>query len=413
MSRARRTKNCLNRVSSILHEYLRRTWATIDLDAAAHNFHVIRAAMGQGVKMCCVVKADAYGHGAVQLGRLYERLGAEWLAVSNLEEAEQLRDAGVHLPILILGYTPPRCALDLSENQIAQAVLSERYALELNQAAAQAEVRVRVHLSLDTGMSRIGFLYQDPKTGTPALDAIERVCSMPHLLPEGIFTHFAVADGGADGEAFTRRQFECFQSAIDRLSARGISFPICHCANSAAISEYPEMQLSMCRPGIILYGMQPSEELREKLDLQPVLSFSSTVSLVKTVPAGTVLSYGSTYRTERETRVATVSVGYADGYPRLLSNAGEVLLHGRRAPVLGRVCMDQMMVDVTDIPGVAEGDTAVLIGRDGDEEILTADIARFAQTIPYEITCNLNKRVPRVYVRGGRTVEVTNLLGDA
>lgn len=389
---------------------MKRTWAQIDLDAAAHNYEAIRAAMRPGVQMCCVVKADAYGHGAVQLSRLYAQLGAQWLAVSNLEEAVQIRDAGVRLPILILGYTPPQCARQLCSLNIAQTALSERYALELDQEAGRAGVTVRVHIKLDTGMSRIGFVYQDPKTGSPALDAIERVCSFRNLIPEGIFTHFAAADGGAAGEPFTRRQFECFTSAIDRLESRGLRFRIRHCANSAAISEYPEMQLDMCRPGVILYGMQPSAQLRRPLGLRPVLTLKSMVSLVKTLPAGTPLSYGCTYRTGRETRVATVTVGYADGYPRLLSNKGAVLVRGRRAPVVGRVCMDQIMADVTGIPGVQEGDEVTLIGTDGDACISAMDVADTVGTINYEITCDINKRVPRVYSRHGRQVEVAGLI---
>lgn len=410
MCRVKRTKNFLNRVSNTLDDYLRRTWAEIDLDAAAHNYAVIRAKMSPDAQMCCVVKADAYGHGAVQLAKLYERLGASWLAVSNLEEAAQLRDADVHLPILILGYTPPQCASQLGVLQITQTILSEQYALALDQEAAKAGVLVHVHIKLDTGMSRIGFLYQDPKTGGDALDAIERVCSLHHLIADGIFTHFAVADEGDAGEEFTCRQFACFTSAIDRLADRDITFKLRHCANSAAISEYPSMQLNMCRPGVILYGMQPSAKLRHPLDLWPVMSLKSTVSLVKTLPAGTPLSYGCTFRTDHETRVATIAVGYADGYPRLLSNKGAVLLHGKRAPILGRVCMDQMMVDVTAIPDVAEGDTAVLMGTDGEETISAMEIANIVGTINYEITCNVSKRVPRLYIREGREVGITDLI---
>lgn len=400
----------MNRVSNTLDDYLRRTWAEIDLDAAAHNYAVIRAKMSPDAQMCCVVKADAYGHGAVQLAKLYERLGASWLAVSNLEEAVQLRDAGVHLPILILGYTPPQCAGQLGVLQITQTILSEQYALSLDREAAKAGVSVHVHIKLDTGMSRIGFLYQDPKTGGDALDAIERVCSLHHLIADGIFTHFAVADEGDAGEVFTNRQFACFTSAIDRLADRDVTFKLRHCANSAAISEYPSMQLNMCRPGVILYGMQPSAKLRRPLDLQPVMSLKSTVSLVKTLPSGAPLSYGCTFRTDHETRVATITVGYADGYPRLLSNKGEVLLHGKRAPILGRICMDQMMVDVTTIPEVAEGDTAVLVGTDGEETISAMDIANIIGTINYEITCNVSKRVPRLFIREGREVGVTDLI---
>jgi alanine racemase len=393
-----------------LNNSLKRTWAEIDLDAAAHNYQSIRAAMRPGVKMCCVVKADAYGHGAEQLAHLYERLGAQWLAVSNLEEAIQIRACGVGLPILILGYTPPTQAKELSRLNIAQAVLSEKYAQELNAAAENAGVTVKAHIKLDTGMSRIGFLYQDPKRDADSLQQVVRVCALPHLQPEGIFTHFAAADEGADGEEFTHRQNASFTDGIHKLEQAGVRFAVRHCDNSAGLMDYPQFQLDMCRPGVILYGMMPSDKVRTQLDLQRVMRLKSVVSLVKTLPAGTPVSYGCTYRTQREMRVATVPVGYADGYPRMLSGRADVLIHGRRAHSLGRICMDQMMVDVTDIPNVQEEDPVTLIGSDGKECITADELASLVGTINYEITCGISKRVPRIYYKNGRAVAEMNLI---
>ena len=380
------------------------------MDAAAHNYKAIREAMRPGAKMCCVVKADAYGHGAEQLAHLYERLGAQWLAVSNLEEAIQIRACGVGLPILILGYTPPTEAKKLADLSIAQAVLSEKYAQELDAEAAKAKVKVRAHIKVDTGMSRIGFVYQEPQRDGESLLEIQRVCALQNLMPEGIFTHFAVADEGADGEAFTRQQYKCFTSAIEKLESVGVRFRIRHCDNSAGLMDYPEFQLDMCRPGVILYGMMPSSKVQKQLDLQRVMRLKSVVSLIKVIPAGTPVSYGCTYRTERETRVATVPIGYADGYPRMLSGKVDVLIRGKRAHSIGRICMDQMMVDVTDIPDVQEEDIVTLIGTDGGETVTADEMAELIGTINYEITCDISKRVPRIYYKKGRAVAEMNLI---
>ena len=380
------------------------------MDAAAHNYKAIREAMRPGAKMCCVVKADAYGHGAEQLAHLYERLGAQWLAVSNLEEAIQIRACGVGLPILILGYTPPTEAKKLADLNIAQAVLSEKYAQELDAEAAKAKVKVRTHIKVDTGMSRIGFVYQEPQRDGESLLEIQRVCTLQNLLPEGIFTHFAVADEGAGGEEFTRQQYKCFTSAIEKLESVGVRFRIRHCDNSAGLMDYPEFQLDMCRPGVILYGMMPSSKVQKQLDLQRVMRLKSVVSLIKVIPAGTPVSYGCTYRTERETKVATVPIGYADGYPRMLSGKVDVLIRGKRAHSIGRICMDQMMVDVTDIPDVQEEDIVTLIGADGDETVTADEMAELIGTINYEITCDISKRVPRIYYKKGRAVAEMNLI---
>lgn len=394
----------------MLEGILKRTWAEVDLNAVDHNFRSIRNRLKQGTRVCCVVKADAYGHGAEALAREFERMGADWFAVSNLEEAAQIRREGAKLPILILGYTPANMAPELARLGIAQAVLCEEYGRELSAEAVKAGVTVRAHIKLDTGMSRIGFLYQDPERDAGALDAVARVCALPGLRAEGIFTHFAVADGGNAGEAFTRKQFACFTGAVDRLAERGIRFSIRHCANSAAVFEYPDMQLDMVRPGNVLYGLKPSDEVRSDMDLIPAMSLKSVISLVKTVETGTSVSYGRTFLAPGRTVLATVPVGYADGYPRVLSGRAEALVHGRRAKIVGRICMDQLMLDVTGIDGVREGDMVTLFGTDGGESVTVDELAGLAGTINYEIVCGLSKRVPRIYLKDGREVGRMNCL---
>lgn len=384
-----------------MSDFFRRTWAEIDLDAIAHNYRAVRARLDPGTKMCCVVKADAYGHGAEVLAAEYERLGADWFAVSNLEEATQLRSAGIRLPILILGYTPASCAKKLSDLDIAQAVLSAEYARVLSAQAVKDGVRVRTHIKLDTGMSRIGFLFQNPARDAAAIDAVEQSCRLPGLTAEGIFTHFAVADEGEDGRDYTAAQFCSFTKAVALLETRGIHFSIRHCANSAAIFDYPEAQLDMVRPGIVLYGLMPSAQLRQKPDLHPVMQLKSIVSLVKTVEPQTSVSYGRRFVAAAPTRVATVPIGYADGYPRGLYERACMLVRGKRAKIIGRVCMDQTMLNVTDIPGVKEGDTVTVFGRDGDAFLPVDELAGYEKTINYELVCLVSKRVPRVYFKNG------------
>lgn len=391
-------------------DYLKRTWAEIDLDAVESNYRAIRAGLKPGTKICCVVKADAYGHGAERLAQLYEQLGADWFAVSNLEEAEQLRHSGAKLPILILGYTPPCLAAELAENNIAQAVVGPEYAEQLSAEAVKAGVTVRAHIQVDTGMTRVGFFYQNAGRDGASIDAVEHACRLPGLNPEGIFTHFSAADEGENGKAYTQRQFECFTSAISLLEQRGIHFAIRHCANSAAIFDFPEMQLDMVRPGIILYGLMPSGDILHKVNLTPVMSVKSTVALVKTVPPQTCVSYGRRFTSKRPTVVATVPIGYADGYLRRFGEGAEMLVHGKRAKIIGRVCMDQLMLDITDIPGVKAGDTVTVIGREGSEAVTADFLAELAGTISYEIVCGIATRVPRVFIKDGKETDVLDYL---
>lgn len=395
-------------------EIIRRTWAEIDLDALAHNYRQVRAAADPGAMVCCVVKADGYGHGAVRVSAELQGLGADWFAVSNLEEALQLRRGGITRPILVLGFTPPEEAAALAEEDISQCVYSADYAEKLSLCACAVGVKVKVHAKIDTGMSRLGFYFQDIFRDEEAIGQVIAACGLPGLIPEGVFSHFAVSDEGSGGDAFTMRQFGCFKELSEALVRAGVGGdkpPLRHCANSAAVFDYPLSHLDMVRAGVVLYGLYPSEKLRARPDLRPVLALRSVVSHVKTLQPGATVSYGREFTAEREMQVATVPVGYADGYPRALSPGGaEVLIRGRRCPVLGRICMDQLMADVTGLEGVAMGDRVTLIGRDGGEEISAAQVAGWEDTISYEVVCALSKRVPRVYLKGGRVESIYNQL---
>ena len=390
-----------------MSEFLKRTWAEIHLDRLQGNFQAIQASLAPGSQAMAVVKADGYGHGAAAAAKALREAGAAWFGVSNLEEAVQLRRAGIDGDILILSFTPPEEAGRLAEFAVTQTVLSRPYAEELDAAAQAAGVRVRVHLKVDTGMSRVGFLYH--REGDEAvLDDMAAACRLPHLTAEGIFTHFASADEEEDG-GFTRRQFALFMDAVRRLEERGVSFALRHCCNSAATLRYPEMHLYMVRPGIILYGLSPAPWMEGMLPLDPVMELKTTVSMIKDLPADTPVSYGRIYTTGEARRVATVPIGYADGYPRVLSNRADMLLAGRRVRVVGRVCMDQCMLDVTGLD-VRESMVATVFGRDGEAFLPVEELADHMGTINYEVVCQISKRVPRLFVRDGQVVGQLNYI---
>ncbi len=376
-----------------------RVWAEIDLDHATHNFNQIKACTT--AKLCCVIKANAYGHGAVKLAQLYTSLGADYLAVSNIEEALQLRQHEIRLPILILGYTAPECASLLAKQGISQCVYSYDYGMALSQAATDSGVTVKIHLKMDTGMGRIGFLCR--LDGKNELDQALSVSKAPGLEPEGIFMHFAVSDEGEEGRAYTDRQFACFMEAISYLEQNGVRFAIRHCANSAAIFDYPAYHLDMVRAGVVLYGLHPSEKVQNLPTLNPVMSLHSLVAHIKTVEAGQSVSYGRTYIADRCKRIATVPIGYADGFRRLNGQGRYCLaVHGNPAPIVGRVCMDQLMLDVSDID-CAVGDEVIVFGA---EQPFTVDtLAALNQTINYEIVCDVGERVPRAYISNGEIMD--------
>ncbi|MDD5953054.1 MAG: alanine racemase [Oscillospiraceae bacterium] len=389
---------------------MKRTWAEINLDALKNNYYAIRNAVRPETEICWVVKADGYGHGAVFVARTLEALGARWFAVSNIEEAEQLRSGGIKGAILILGYTPPNLASKLSRLNISQAVFSADYAKELQSCAQQDNVTVKIHLKVDTGMSRIGFLYQEPGRDSVSIDEMEDVCQQPNLEHEGIFTHFAVSDEGKTGKGYTEEQFQAFLDSVSKLEQRGITFRYRHCANSGAVCDYPEMHLDMVRPGIIIYGLNPSGVIRNKLPLQPVMELKTVISMLKTVETNTTVSYGRTFTASRKTKLATVPIGYADGYPRKLHDCADMLVCGQRARVVGRVCMDQLMLDVTDIDGVENGMTVTVFGKDGGEMISVDELAKLNDTINYEMICIVGKRVPRIFLVDGKPIGHLNYI---
>ena len=402
------TNNYLKEAAALKDRYIskrKRFWAEIDMNAAENNFNLIKSKLSKETKLCCVVKANAYGHGAVYLSKLYEKLGADFFAVSNIEEAMQLRNNGIKTPILILGYTPTSCASILAENNISQSVFSYSYAKELSASAKADGVNVKIHIKLDSGMGRIGFdsIHNINKT----VETIAEVCNMDGLVHEGLFTHFALADDGADGAEFTRIQYERFTNITNKLASENIEFEIKHCANSATTFEYPEYHLDMVRVGVVLYGVAPSNKVRGCEELTPVMSLKSVISMIKEIEEGDTVSYGCTFKAEKKTKIATAPVGYADGFWRSnAQNGTQMLIRGQRVNIIGRVCMDQLMLDVTDVKGVREGDYITLIGTDKDETITAEDIARNNGTIGYEMICAIGERVPRFYIKDHEIVFV-------
>ena len=379
---------------------LKRTWADVSLDALARNYHAIRGHIPAGCKFLGVMKADAYGHGAVPLSHALVDLGAEYLAVSNLEEAVQIRRGGIRAPILILGYTPAMYAENMLYLDLTQEVHSLAYAKELNDALSGTNFILNVHLKLDTGMTRIGFTAYGDEA---ALSEMVAAAKLPHLHVEGAFMHFSVADSRAEEDAaFTRLQYQRFVAALSYLQSAGIELEVRHCCNSGATLLYPEYAMDMVRPGIMTYGLCPSPDTAGILDLEPVLRLYTTVSQIRTFPAGVDVSYGRTYTTKREQRLAVLSIGYADGLLRSLSGKAAFLLHGKLAPVVGRICMDMCMVDVTDIPEAREGDTVAVISPERPCEVLADQLG----TISYEVLCGINKRIPRIYLQGGKASEI-------
>lgn len=375
-------------------DFLHRTWAEIDINALVHNFKVIKQASAPS-KVMAVVKANAYGHSVAEIALVLESEGADYFAVSNIDEALQLRNIGITKPVLILGYTPASYAKQLAENDIAQCVYSLEYAKDLSVNAVKSDVAITVHLKLDTGMSRLGFNCRTDEL--QEIDFAIAAAKLNNFKVEGVFTHFAVADRtSSEEDGFTDCQFERFNSAINKLKNAGINPEICHCCNSAGLLLDKEKQLDLCRPGIILYGLTPSSSLNLPHDLIPVMTLKSVVSMVKEINEDDTVSYGRTFKADKKIRIATVAAGYADGYPRALSNKAYVMINGQKANIIGRVCMDQLAVDVTDIVDVKMGDEVILFGK----ELPVETLADICGTINYEIVCGISPRVPRVIKRG-------------
>ena len=377
-----------------------RTWAEVDLDALAHNYRLLRG-LAPGAKFLGLVKADAYGHGAAPIAKKLQELGADMLAAACLDEAIALRESGITLPILCLGQTPPELAGELLAYDITQTVGDLETGEALSAAAVAAGKTLKIHVKVDTGMGRLGFVYyedDDEAALERAGKEIESLCALPGLEPEGIFTHFANADGS---EAYTKNQCARIHDVFGELWERGLhQFKIYHCAASAAVLNYSwtKVYMNMIRPGIALYGYVPDPSVTDP-GLKPVMTVKSRIAAVRALPAGAKISYGCTAALERDSKIAVLPMGYGDGLPRCLSNKLEVLIGDKLCPVLGRICMDMCMVDVTGLPEVRAGDIAVVYGPG-----LTQRAAQLAGTIPYELLCQLTPRIPRLYLEKGRVI---------
>lgn len=383
-----------------MFRHLRPVWAEIDLDCVENNIKEIRKA-ANSKEIIGVIKADAYGHGAVDLAPVLLKNGADSFAVAVLSEAVELRRSGISCPIMVLGFTPPNLVDNILRYDIEQTVYSFEFAKELSAMAVKKNKLARIHIVLDTGMGRIGFIPNEK-----SLNEVERISHLPNIIIEGMFTHFSTAD--EKDKEFTKRQLSIFNKFYDDLKSRGVKIKKRHTANSAAITDLPESHFEAVRPGIILYGYYPSDNVQKvKINLKRVLTLKTNIVLIKKVPKGYPISYGRRFYTERESTIATLPVGYADGYTRLLFNKGKVIINGKYAKVVGSICMDQCMVDITDIPEARVGDEVILLGEQKvkyDADDMAADIG----TISYEILTMISKRVPRVYTKDGRVVKIRN-----
>lgn len=376
------------------------TWAEIDLKAFAHNIRELKRISSDNAAMMIAVKADGYGHGAVELSKVALEEGVEFLAVARISEAVKLREAGIDAPILLFGYSHDDCLKYMAENNIRASVNSIEDALRISQKAADLNIVITIHIKIDTGMGRLGIT----SDGLPAickdktLKQLKEINQLPGIKIEGVYTHFACADHKNKTSAI--QQLNLFNNILSDLEKEGISYKYSHAANSAATIEMPEAHYDMVRPGISIYGLWPSDEInRALIDLKPVMSVKSKIIQLKDVDQGFTVSYGNTYVTSKPTKIATIPIGYADGYNRLLSSKGSMLVNGKRAPVIGRVCMDLTMIDVGHIPDVSIGDEVVVLGKQGDEEITADEIAKIVGTINYEIVSCFMPRVKRIYLR--------------
>lgn len=379
-----------------------RTQAKIDLDAVEYNYNSTRVKLPQGCKLLGVIKADAYGHGAVELARFLENK-CDFFGVACIEEAVELKKADIKTPILILGYVAPAFYDLVVKYDIRIPVFSYDTAKALSDEAVKQGKNVPFHFCIDTGMSRIGF-----QVNEESADVCKQICALPNIEAEGLFSHFATADESDLTKALAQR--EKYKAFVEMLERRGIQIPIKHLNNSAGIMNFDEY-FDMCRMGIILYGLYPSEEVdKSLLDIKPVMSWLTHISHIKTLEAGREVSYGGTFKTTEPRVIATIPVGYADGYPRCLSNKGRVIINGQYAPIVGRVCMDQFMVDVTDVDGAELDSTVTLVGKDGDAELSMEEVSNAAYSFNYELPCRVARRVPRTYYKDGKFIKSTNYM---
>lgn len=379
-----------------------RAWAEINLDALVENIRNIRKITSPGAKVMGVVKSDAYGHGAIEVSKAILENGADYLAVATVEEGVELREAGIEAPILILGATADSQAEEIIQHDIMPSVFSVEYGRALSNMAKKLGKEANIYIKLDTGMSRIGFVADRSET----VDEIAEIASMPNIMIQGIFSHFSTADEADD--SYTKRQFEKFMGVCGALESIGVKIPIKSIANSASIMMYPEYHLDMVRAGIVLYGSYPSKEVDfSRLPLRKVMSLKARISRVERPGKGAGVSYGNEYITDENTIIATVPIGYADGYTRLYKNKAKMIVRGETVPVIGRICMDQCMIDVTNVHNIKAGDEVIIFG---DGVITADDLADWIGTISYEVYCNTARRIPRIYVKDNKVVKVLNYL---
>ncbi|MDP4088995.1 MAG: alanine racemase [Bacillota bacterium] len=384
-------------------EKLRPLWAEVNLDNIAHNMREIRR-IAASKDIIAVIKADAYGHGALEVAPVLIENGATRLAVAVVTEALELRRVVENAPIMILGYTPVEFVEELIDNDIEITAYSCDYVEAVSKEAEKYGKKVRIHIAVDTGMGRIGFLPDEN-----SINDVYKISKLPNIIIESIFSHFSTSDEKDKG--YTICQFQKFNWFCNKLEDLGIKVNLRHIANSGAIIDMPEVHMDGVRPGILLYGYYPSDDVdKSRINLKPAMSLKASVINVKKLPAGEYISYGRTYKTEGESIIATLPIGYADGYTRLLFNKGKVIVKGRFAPIVGRICMDMCMVDVTDIEGVKIGDEAIIMGEENGIKYNADDIASHIGTINYEILCAISKRVPRVFLKDGRVVEIRNYI---
>jgi alanine racemase len=378
---------------------LRPVWAEIDLDAVAWNTKEIKQVIGSEVELMTVVKADGYGHGAIEVAKVALENGADRLAVALLKEGKKLREAGVNSPILILSPIHNEQISEIVEYNLTPTIFTLDVAEAISKYGAKIGEKIDIHIKVDTGMGRVGVLTKD------SFEFIKRISKLTYINIEGVFSHLSSADE-TEGKKYTQQQLNEFKALLSKLKEAGIEIAIKHLANSAAIANYPESRFNLVRAGIITYGLWPSREVKKKINLKPVLELKANLVHIKDLPADYSISYGRTYITDSPTKIGTVLLGYGDGYPRLLSNKGEVLVKGKRAKILGRVCMDQFMIEITDIPDVNLDTEIILIGRDGEERITAMELASKIGTINYEIISQISSRITRIYFKNDELVKI-------
>lgn len=392
----------------------KRAWADIDLDALINNISEIRRHVGEHTKIMGIVKADGYGHGYLEVAKTLIANGADALGVAFMDEAIQIRKCGIDTPILILGYTHPDYAEELIEKDIMPNCYTRDMAEAMSRAGQKLGKTGKIHIKIDTGMGRVGYRYsEDEELNRATVEEIIEISKLPNLEIDGLFTHFAVADD--DDDEYTKMQYRRFSELCDRVKAAGVKVNLRHCCNSAGLMRFPEFHMDMVRPGIILYGLMPSDFVDKSiLNLKPAMALKAKITNIKTVEKGTSVSYGRKYQSESpKTKIATVSIGYADGYSRILSGKAEIIAGGKKCRQIGNICMDQCMIDVTNVNNINIGDEAILFGKSSDGvEIPIEDIADIMGTINYEILCVVGKRVPRVYLKDGKIADVHNYLLD-